>query len=116
MRIVGQIFLHITKPKRTISLDEVSRLIRADGWVLERRSSNLDEEWGSFACSATPLTLAVCINTEIPDVLQLGFVEKWWRCTLGGGWAKPGFLPDDLIERISSRLRGAGWTVDEAVV
>lgn len=115
MRMVAQVFVSVTTSAASISLDEVARVIRGDGWVQNRKSTSQAEEWASFQSEGTPLILVTCINAEFPEILQLGLVEKWWRCALAGGWWKRGYLPEDIFGRISSRLRASGWAVEHVL-
>lgn len=115
MRTVDQVFLRVTKRNETISLDELTGVIRRDGWIVHARNAGPDEEWMSFRSDATPLMLVMCISSEFPDVLQVGLVEKWWRCALAGGWVKRGHMPNDLVQHIRERLSDSRWSVEQVL-
>lgn len=111
MRLVGRVYLRVTQSGRSISISEIESIVRSEGWKRVHGRKESKEDWSSFHSSGTPLMLVATVS-KTTGRLELGLIEKWWRCTLAGGWMKPGMMPEDFFERIAARMRGNNWTVE----
>ena len=85
--------------------------VQAEGWVPVASHAELRGEVHHYRSDCTPLELGLLRQGQRTDLFQIVFAQSWLRCTLGGGWAKVGQLPDDIAARVVKRLRSDGWSV-----
>ena len=110
MRVVASYNLRIEGRGATFA--DVKNAVLNDGWRIERLLEQEGEEMQTFVCEHTPLVLAVHRDDRNPNLLQVFFIEKWFRCALAGGWAlKLRNLPDDIIARLVASFRSSGLFV-----
>ena len=112
MKTVSQVLITITG-KAGNPYQALQRAAESQGWAYSGSQDHFGDELRLYRSSSTPLDLGLLPSPTQTDCYAIIFVQSWMRCTLAGGWAKPGYLPDDLARKIIAALSQSGWSVEE---